>query len=36
MTKAERARLLAWRLKILQRAGAGERRVAKTWRHYYK
>jgi transposase-like protein len=34
MTKAEQARLVSWRLKILQRAGEGPRRVAQTCRHF--
>jgi len=34
MTKAEQARLVSWRLKILQRAEEGPRRVAQTCRHF--
>jgi transposase InsO family protein len=34
MTKAEQARLVAWRLRILQHAGNGERQVARTCRHF--
>jgi transposase-like protein len=34
MTKAEQARLLAWRLKIFQHAGEGSRRVSHTCRHF--
>ncbi len=34
MTKAEQARLVSWRLKVLQRAGDGPRRVAQTCRHF--
>jgi transposase InsO family protein len=34
MTKAERARLLAWRFKILQQAADGSRNVARTCRHF--
>ena len=34
MTKAEQARLVAWRLKVLQHAGDGERQVAQTCRHF--
>jgi transposase InsO family protein len=34
MTKTEQARLVAWRLKIVQRAGEGPRNVAKTCRHF--
>jgi transposase-like protein len=34
MTKAEQARLVGWRLKILQRAGDGPRRVAQTCRQF--
>jgi transposase InsO family protein len=34
MTKAEQARLVAWRLKVLQHAGDGERQVAHTCRHF--
>jgi transposase InsO family protein len=34
MNKAEQARLLAWRLRILQHASEGERRVAQTCRHF--
>ena len=34
MTKAEQARLVGWRLKVLQRAGDGPRRVAHTCRHF--
>jgi transposase len=33
MTKAEQARLVAWRLKVLRYAGDGERQVAQTCRH---
>ena len=34
MTKAERARRLAWRFKVLQQATAQSRNVARTCRHY--
>ena len=34
MTKAELARRLAWRFKILQQAGAESRNVARTCRHF--
>jgi transposase InsO family protein len=34
MTKTEQTRLVAWRLKILQRAGKDARRVARTCRHF--
>jgi transposase InsO family protein len=34
MTKAEQARLVGWRLKILQRAATGPRAVAQTCRHF--
>jgi hypothetical protein len=34
MTKIEQTRLVAWRLKIVQRAGAEPRNVAKTCRHF--
>jgi transposase InsO family protein len=34
MTKAEQARLLAWRLKIFQHASKGSRRVSHTCRHF--
>jgi transposase-like protein len=34
MTKGEQARLLAWRLRILQHAGEGGRPVARTCRHF--
>jgi transposase InsO family protein len=34
MTKAEQARLLAWRFKVLQQAAAGSRNVAHTCRHF--
>jgi transposase InsO family protein len=34
MTKAEQARLVAWRLKVLQHGGDGERQVAHTCRHF--
>ena len=34
MTKAEQARLLAWRLKIFQHAAAGQRQVAQTCRQF--
>ena len=34
MTKAEQTRLVSWRMKILQHAGAGERRVAHTCRYF--
>jgi transposase len=34
MTKAEQARLLAWRLRILQHAGDEGRQVAQTCRHF--
>ena len=34
MTKTEQTRLMAWRLKFLEQAGAGPRRVARTCRHF--
>jgi len=34
MTKAEQARVWAWRYKVLQEAGNGPRNVARTCRHY--
>jgi transposase InsO family protein len=34
MTKAQQTRLLTWRFKILQRAGASSRNVARTCRHF--
>ena len=34
MTKAEQARLWTWRFKVLQRAGASSRNVARTCRHF--
>jgi transposase InsO family protein len=34
MTKADRARRLAWRFKVLQEATAGSRNVARTCRHF--
>jgi transposase InsO family protein len=34
MTKAEQARQVTWRLRILQHAGNGERQVARTCRHF--
>ena len=34
MTKAEQTRLLTWRFKLLQRAGASSRNVARTCRHF--
>ena len=33
MTKVEQARLWAWRVKVLQRAGDGARNVARPCRH---
>jgi len=34
MTKAEQTRLMAWRLRVLQEAGAGARNVAQTCRRF--
>ena len=34
MTKAEQARVTAWRFKVLQRASEGSRNVARTCRHF--
>jgi hypothetical protein len=34
MTKAEQTRLLTWRFKLLQRAGASPRNVARACRHF--
>ena len=34
MTKAEQARLLGWRLKVLRRASEYSRNVARTCRHF--
>ena len=34
MTKTEQTRLVAWRLKVLVRAGEGARNVARTCRHF--
>ena len=34
MTKAERARRLAWRFKVLQQAAEGSRNIARTCRHF--
>ena len=34
MTNAEQTRLLTWRFKLLQRAGASSRNVARTCRHF--
>ena len=34
MTKAEQTRLTVWRFKVLQRAGAASRNVARTCRHF--
>jgi transposase len=34
MTKAEQTRLTSWRLKVLQRAAASSRSVARTCRHF--
>lgn len=34
MTKTEQMRLMAWRLKVLEQAGQGRRRVARTCRHF--
>jgi transposase-like protein len=34
MTKAEQARLLAWRFKVLQEAAATERNIARTCRRF--
>ena len=34
MTKADQARRLAWRLKVLQQAGEESRNVARTCRHF--
>jgi transposase InsO family protein len=34
MTKTEQVRLVSWRLKVLQHANEGDRRVAQTCRHF--
>lgn len=34
MTKAEQVRLVSWRLKVLQQAGDGKRRVSQTCRYF--
>jgi transposase-like protein len=34
MTKAEQARRLAWRFKVLQQAAARSRNIARTCRHF--
>jgi hypothetical protein len=34
MTKAEQARVMAWRLRILQWAEGEPRQVARTYRHF--
>jgi transposase-like protein len=34
MTKAEQTRLVTWRFRVLQRAAAGSRNVARTCRHF--
>jgi hypothetical protein len=34
MTKAEQARLRAWRFKVLQEAAASARNIARTCRHF--
>ena len=34
MTKAEQARLTAWRFTVIQRASEGSRNVAQTCRHF--
>jgi transposase-like protein len=34
MTKAEQARLMAWRFKVLQQAAERSRNIARTCRHF--